>query len=141
MYIHLNELIESNHRRRIAMSFHTSKTLVRALTPALAAALLHIGTAAAADYPTGDAQEQARAILRGVPSTLHPTVQSAVKTQGVRADAQESARRLLLGVTTPTSGQQQTDLPRATQNHVHGDAQVLAREVLLGRRDAVAAGS
>jgi hypothetical protein len=125
------------------MSFQSSsKTLVRALTPALAAVLLHIGTAAAADYPTGDAQEQARAILRGVTPALHPTAQSAVKTQGARGDAQESARRLLLGVTTPASGQpQQTDLRRATQKHVHGDAQMLAREVLLGHRDAVVAGS
>jgi hypothetical protein len=122
------------------MLFHTSKTLVRALTPALAAVLLHIGTAAAAQHPAGDAQEQARAILLGT-SALHPTAHSAVKTQGARGDAQESARQLLLGVTTPASGQQQTDVPRATQKHVHGDAQVLAREVLLGRRNAVAAGS
>jgi hypothetical protein len=123
------------------MSFHTSKTLVRALTPALAAVLLHIGTAAAAEHPAGDAQEQARAILLGT-SALHPTAQSAVKTQGARGDAQESARGLLLGVTTPASGQpQQSDVRRATQKHVHGDAQMLAREVLLGHRDAVVAGS
>lgn len=124
------------------MSFHNSRTLVRSLTPALAAVLLQIGTAAAADYrPTGDAQEQAREILLGVTSAPHPTSQSAVKTQGARGDAQESARRLLLGVTTPASGHEQPALSRATQRHVHGDAQVLAREVLLGRRAAVAAGS
>ncbi|HEY2340493.1 MAG TPA: hypothetical protein VGH75_08190 [Steroidobacteraceae bacterium] len=64
-----------------------------------------------------------------------------MKTQRSTGDAQESARRLLLGVTTPASGQQQPDLSRATNKHVHGDAQVLAREVLLGRHDAVAAGS
>jgi len=139
------------------MSFHNSRTLVRSLTPVLAAVLLHIGTAAAADHtetvvqpdsqrsaglmrPTGDAQEQAREILLGVTSA-HPTAQSAVKTQRSRGDAQESARQLLLGVTTPASGQKQTDLSRATQRHVHGDAQVLAREVILGRRAAVAAGS
>ena len=139
------------------MSFHNSRTLVRSLTPALAAVLLHIGTAAAGDHtetvvqpdsqrsaglmrPTGDAQEQAREILLGVTSA-HPTAQSAVKTQRSRGDAQESARQLLLGVTTPASGHEQIDLSRATQRHVHGDAQVLAREVLLGRRAAVAAGS
>ena len=140
------------------MLFHNGKTLVRSLAPALAAVLLHIGTAAAADRtgtvvqpasqrsaglmgPTGDAQEQAREILRGVTSAPHPTAPSAVKTEGSRGDAQESARRLLLGVTTPASGQQQTDLSSATRKHVHGDAQVLAREVLLGRRAAVPARS
>lgn len=139
------------------MSFHNSWTLIRSLTPALAA-VLYIGTAAGADYTetvvqpdsqrsaglmraTGDAQEQAREILLGATLALHPSAQSAVKTQGSHGDAQESARRLLLGVTTPASGQQQTDLSRATHKHVHGDAQVLAREVLLGRREAVAAGS
>jgi hypothetical protein len=124
------------------MSFHNSRTLVRSLTPALAAVLLQIGTAAAADYrPTGDAQAQAREILLGVTSASHPSAQSAVKTQGARGDAQESARQLLLGVTTPASGHEQSALSRATQRHVHGDAQVLAREVLLGHRAAVAAGS
>ena len=140
------------------MSFHNSRTLVRSLTPALAAVLLHIATAAAGDYtetvvqpdsqrstglmrPTGDAQEQAREILLGVTSAPHPTAQSAVNTRGSRGDAQESARGLLLGVTTPASGHEQTYRSRAAQKHVHGDAQVLAREVLIGRRAAVAAGS
>lgn len=140
------------------MSFHSSKLRSRSLTPALAAVLLQIGTAAAADHtgtvvqpdsqrsaglvrPAGDAQEQARALLLGVTTRLQPTAQSAVRTQRSTGDAQESARRLLLGVTTPASGQQQTDLSRATGKHLHGDAQVLAREVLLGRRTASAAGS
>jgi len=118
------------------MSFHSNKLRIRSLTPVLAAVLLHIGTAAASD-----AQEQARAVLLGVTSTPHPTAQSAVSTQRSTGDAQEAARRLLLGVTTPSSGQQQTDLSRATGKHLHGDAQVLAREVLIGRRDALAAGS
>jgi glycosyltransferase A (GT-A) superfamily protein (DUF2064 family) len=118
------------------MSFHSSRTLIRSLTPALAAVLLHIGTAAA-----GDAQQQARELLLGVPSALPPTAQSAAQTHRSAGDAQESARQLLLGVTTPASGQQQTDLSRATEKHVRGDAQVLAREVLVGRRGALAAGS
>ena len=118
------------------MSFHSSKLRILSLTPALAAVLLNIGTAAASD-----AQQQARDLLLGVTPTLHPIAQSAVPAQRSTGDAQESARRLLLGVTSPASGQQQTDLPRATGKHVHGDAQVLAREVLLGRRVATAAGS
>jgi len=118
------------------MSLHISKSLVRSLTPALTAVLLHIGTAAASD-----AQEQARAVLLGVTSTPLPTAQSAVSTQRSTGDAQEAARRLLLGVTTPASGPQQADLSRATGKHLHGDAQVLAREVVLGRRNASAAGS
>jgi hypothetical protein len=132
------------------MSFHSSRTLVRSLIPALAAALLHIGTAAASDYlragvqpdsrrnvglirASGDAQEQARELLLGVRSALPPTAQSAVKAERSNGDAQESARQLLLGVTTPASGPQQSDVSRATQKHVDGDAQLLAREVLLGR--------
>jgi len=118
------------------MSFHSSKLRIRSLIPALAAVLLHIGTAGASD-----AQEQARALLLGVTSTPHPTAQSAVRTQRSTGDAQESARRLLLGVTTPASGPQEGDVSRATGKHLHGDAQVLAREVLLGRRTALAAGS
>jgi ABC-type transporter Mla subunit MlaD len=85
---------------------------------------------------SSDAQEQARELLLGVRSALPPTAQSAVKAQRSSGDAQESARQLLLGVTTPAtpaSGQQQSDVSRATQKHVHGDAQLLARAVLLGR--------
>jgi hypothetical protein len=118
------------------MSFHSSKTVIRSLTPALAAVLLHIGTAAA-----GDAQQQARELLLGGTTARPLTAQSAPQTHRVVGDAQESARQLLLGVTTPASGQQRTDLSKATAKHARGDAQVLAREVLVGRRGASAQGS
>ena len=108
------------------MSFHSSKLRSRSLTPALAAVLLQIGTAAAADH-TG--------------TVVQPDSQRSAGLVRPAGDAQEQARALLLGVTTPASGQQQTDLSRATGKHLHGDAQVLAREVLLGRRTASAAGS
>jgi hypothetical protein len=118
------------------MSFHSSRKLIRSLTPALAAMLLHIGTAAA-----GDAQQQARELLLGGTSARPLSAQSAAQTHRVAGDAQESARQLLLGVTTPASGQQRTDLSRASAKYVRGDAQVLAREVLVGRRGASATGS
>jgi len=136
------------------MSFHrTRRALARSLTIVPAALLLHIGAALAADSPqslrqpdaqrstppvnsTADAQEFARRLLLGI-TAAPPTPQPAGRGGKSTGDAQEFARDLLLGITTRTT-QPQTEGSKTNGPRVHGDAQALAREVLVGRRDASA---
>jgi hypothetical protein len=134
MYIHIYDRVKS--LKENPMSFHSRRTLIRSLIPAVAAALLHTGTAVA-----GDAQQQARELLLGGISARPVTAQSVAPTHRVAGDAQQSARQLLLGVTTPVPDPQRNALSRLTAKHGRGDAQVLAREVLVGRRGAWTTGS
>jgi hypothetical protein len=85
----------------------------------------------------GDAQEFARRLLLGVMtvSTL-PNTQGNASTVRPTEDAQEFARRLLLGVANQTPGQLRPGVSGASGDRGHGDAQVSAQHLLLGRRDA-----
>jgi hypothetical protein len=139
------------------LSRPTIRALARSLTLVPAALLLHIGAAVASELPeipkeshaqrsaarmrpTGDAQEQARQLLLGIMSAPSATAQPAERAVRPTVGAQEQARQLLLGITTQTPGQPQSDVSKAIGNRGRGDAQVLAREVLLGQRDVPAAG-
>jgi hypothetical protein len=101
--------------------------------------IVHVGAAAA------DAQESARQLLLGVTShapTLStpevsnaPNAQRSAKVTRVTGDAQESARQLLLGATSHTPPLPSPEVSRVNRNRIHGDAQVYAQHLLLGRRD------
>jgi hypothetical protein len=129
------------------MSLHIVKFFSRPLPFILAALLIHVGGAVAADS-AGDVQQQARELLAGrIATQSAPTSErradGAVRPTG---DAQEQARRLLLGVTD--SGVQGSKPITRRDNAaapveftpkgvlVHGDAQAMARRILLGRANA-----
>jgi hypothetical protein len=65
-----------------------------------------------------------------------PNAQGNASTVRPTEDAQEFARRLLLGVANQTPGQLRPGVSRASGDRGNGDAQVSARHLLLGRRDA-----
>lgn len=138
------------------------RAFARSLMLVPLAFFFHAGSAAAGETPTvaapnaqhsagarrvtGDAQESARQLLLGVtshaPILPTPDVSNAQNAQRnarvtrVRGDAQESARQLLLGATTHTPALPSPEVSRANGNRRHGDAQVYAQHLLLGRRDA-----
>jgi hypothetical protein len=112
------------------MSSRIIRSLARSLTLVAAALLIHIGSAVAAD----SAQEQARQVLLGVTTVVSADVQRTARAVGPEGDAQEQARRPLLGVTAQTPGRPQPGTFTVSENRFHGDAQALARQVLLGRR-------
>jgi len=132
------------------MSLHIVKSFSRPLTLISAALLIHIGGAVAAD-PAGDVQQQIREVLAG-----RSVIQSAPRSErrdertgSPTADVQELARRVLLGVTdSRVQGTHAMTRPESAegvstlQNGLlaHDDAQARARRVLLGQRNAVAAG-
>jgi hypothetical protein len=96
--------------------------------------LLHLGAAQAAD-----AQQLAQRVLLGGA----PTVSVASEAQrrrpaaGPARDAQEHARRLLLGATPESSDLPQGVVTTVSGHRRHGDAQVLAQQLLHGHRDAL----
>ncbi len=121
------------------MSPRTIRAFAHSLTLVPLALFFHIGAAAAAGS-VDDLLEQQRAYLAGRATTMSAPASAQRSTREARStgDAQEHARRLLLDVPTRTSSSQRPDVSRASGNRVYGDAQVLARHVLLGRGDAPA---
>jgi hypothetical protein len=126
------------------MSFPTRG--IRAYSPILVpiALLLHIGIAAAAGSADSPLEQQ-RAWLTGRPATVAagPGTTPRSDTRAVRSigDAQEHARRLLLDLPIRTQSARQASVSEVRGNHRFGDAQALARQVLLGRSNAAVAGS
>jgi hypothetical protein len=118
------------------MSSSTNRAFVRSLTLVPAVLLVHLGTAAAADF-----MQHQRELLSGRP----PTVSTPLNTQrsprqtSPAGDAQTLARQLLLGGKTP--GEPQPGLTNSSRYSAYGDAQVLAQHLLGGGRAALAAGS
>jgi hypothetical protein len=118
------------------MSLHIVKFFSRPLSFILAALLIHVGSAAAADS-AGDAQQQARELLAGRIATQSapPSERRAARAVRPTGDAQELARQLLLGVTDSNAAA----LVESTVQKgvlVHGDAQAMARRLLLGQANA-----
>ena len=124
------------------MSPRTIRTFAHSLTLVPVALFFNIGSAAAAGS-VDDLLEQQRAYLAGRATTMSaPTsTQRSTSEAGSHGDAQEHARRLLLDVPTRTSSTHRPDVSGANGNRVYGDAQMLARHVLLGRGDAPSPGS
>ncbi len=124
------------------MSTRNFKPLAASLAIFPATLLLFISTAHAASS-AGDAQERARQLLLGATSNVVSNAPQAPRTARAStrtADVQESARRLLVGAATLNPRQPRT---RADGDRAHGDAQLQARRVLLGRLEEspAAAGS
>lgn len=132
------------------MSLHVVKSFSRPLTLVSAALLIHIGSAVAAD-PAGDVQQQMRELLAGrMTQSAQPSERRDDRTVRPTADVQELARRVLLGVTdSRVQGTQRMTRPEraegvsTVQTGLLGrdDAQAMARRLLLGQRNAVAAGT
>ena len=135
------------------MSLHIAKSFRGPLSLISAALLIHIGGALAADS-AGDVEQQMRELLAGKIATQSAPPSERRDDRGVKPtiDAQEFARRLLLGVTD--SRVQGTEAVTRSVNAgspgestakkrllVRGDAQATAQRLLLGQRNAAAAGS
>src|ERR1700752_2037320 len=136
MHIHITEL----HERSVTVSHRPIRAFVRSLTLVPVALVAHIG-AAAAGGSVDDLLEQQRALLSGRATAFSAPTGAQhweVKSTG---DAQEQARQVLLAVPARNSSPQPPHVSRASGDRVYGDAQALARRVLLGRGDAPAAGS
>lgn len=118
---------------RITWPFARSFTIVPAVL------LFRIGAAAAADS-VDELLQQQRDLLAGRTATVAAlsNEQRSAGEDGPPGDAQDSARRLLLGV---TPGQLHPGVSTASGDRVYGDAQVLARRLLLVNRAALRAGS
>ena len=123
------------------MTAHTPNSISHALSLISVAALIHVGSAAAAS-PSGDVQQQMSTLLAGRIAT-HSTQQSERpdhNTLPPAVEPQEFAKRLLLGVSGSPVGRpsesggsngQQAPLART-------DTQATVRKLLLGARNAVA---
>jgi hypothetical protein len=122
------------------MSLQTAKLFKNPLALAGAALVIHIGAATA-----GDVQQQARDLLTGT-IAAHSAPQSPPHEGKVRrqtADAQQSARALLLGPSSHVGGAERikqaevagasAESDRKAHPVGHGDAQVAARQLLLGQ--------
>jgi hypothetical protein len=121
------------------------------LTLISAALLIHIGSTVAAE-PAGDAQQQMRELLAGRIATqsAQPSERRDERTVRPTADVQELARRVLLGVTdSRVQGTQAMTRPERAEGVstvqkgllAHDDTQAMARRLLLGQRNAIAAGT
>jgi len=128
------------------MPLHIAKLRSRPLALAVAALVIHVGTAAAADA-TGDTQQQMKELLTGTTTPAHSTPQSGPRDGKVTiptADAQESVKQLLLG----TSGSDRRGAETIKHSEVagaldktdppkrpvaYGDMQAAVRQVLLGQ--------
>lgn len=121
------------------MSSRIIRTFAHPLTLVPVALFFHIGAAAAAGS-VDDLLQQQRAYLASKATTTSAPTSARRSTWevGSTADAQEQARRLLLNVPTRTSSPHRPDVSRADGNRVYGDAQMLARHVLLGGGDTPA---
>ena len=133
------------------MSLRVVKSFSRPLPLISAALLIHIGGAVAADA-AADVQQQMRELLAGKIAThsAQPSEGREDRTVRPTADAQELARRVLLGasdsrvqdtqaMTRPDSAEVVSTLQGGSL--AHNDAQAMARRLLLGQRNAVAAGT
>jgi hypothetical protein len=124
------------------VSHRIIRAFARSLTLVPVALVVHIG-AAAAGGSVDDLLERQRALLSGRATAISAPASAQRSTGEVKStgDAQEQARRVLFAVPTRNSSPQQPHVSRASGDRVYGDAQALARHVLLGRGDAPAAGS
>jgi hypothetical protein len=131
------------------MSLHVVKSFSRPLPLISAALLIHIGGAVAADA-AGDVQQQMRELLAGKIAThsAQPSAGREDRTVRPTADAQELARRVVLSVSdSRVQGTQAMTRPENAEGVLqggslaHNDAQAMARRLLLGQRNAVAAGT
>jgi hypothetical protein len=131
------------------MSLHIVKSFSRPLPLISAALLIHIGGAVAADA-AGDVQRQMRELLAGKIAThsAQPSEGREDRTVRPTADAQELARRVVLSVSdSRVQGTQAMTRPENAEGVLqggslaHNDAQAMARRLLLGQRNAVAAGT
>ena len=128
------------------MSLH--KFLIRPLSLASAALVLHVGAAAAADSG-GDIQQQVRAMLTG--STVSTARSEPRDEQATTStvDSQEFARRLLLGTSAAhVRNTEAIELPESAgvpgeskgtaraRSLSHGDMQAMVRRLLLGQHSA-----
>jgi len=115
------------------MSSRTIRGLALTFTLVPAAFLLHTGAATAAD-----AQEHAGALLQSAPAaavSAPADAQRSARTIDPAVDAQYLARRLLLGG-AGRSGKREVSAPVASASRGHGDAQLLAQQVLRAHRGA-----
>lgn len=130
------------------MSLHIVKFIGPPLALISAALLIHVGGAVAADS-AGDAQQQARELLAGRIATRSAPASERRADREVRptADVQELARRVLLGVTDsgvqgakpitrPDNAAAPVELTVQKSVLAHGDAQAMARRLLLGQANA-----
>ena len=133
------------------MSLHLVKSFRRSSSLTAAALLIHIGGAVAADA-AGDVQQQMRELLAGKIAThsAQPSAGREDRTVRPTADAQELARRVVLSVSdSRVQGTQAMTRPESAAgvstlqagSLAHNDAQAMARRLLLGQRNAVAAGT
>jgi hypothetical protein len=133
------------------MSLHIVKSFSRPLPLISAALLIHIGSTVAAD-PAGDVQQQMRELLAGRIATqsAQPSERRDDRTVRPTADVQELARRVLLGVAdSRVQGTQAMTRPERAEGVstvqkgllAHDDTQAMARRLLLGQRNAIAAGT
>jgi len=117
------------------MSSRTLRNLTRFLTLVPTATfVLHIGAAHA-----DDAQQLAqRAVLgSGAPAVSVASRAQRSLSEAVQArDAQELARWLLLGAPRGSLGAPEAVGPKVSGPRGHGDAQLLAQQVLHGHRGA-----
>jgi hypothetical protein len=120
----------------------TLGTRARLLTFVLAAFVLHLGAAAAADSPDG-LLEQQRELLAGKNTAVsaEPNSRGMANPMSGAGDAQELARRLLLSSATRAPGAARLGDSRRSENWTHTDAQQGMKRVLLGGRDVPAARS
>jgi hypothetical protein len=118
-------------------SSRTIRRLAHSLTPVPAALLFQTGAAAAGD-PRENVLQQPRESAVQTTGTVSapPNAQRRAREAGSTGDAQEFAGRLLLGVANQTPGQLRPGVSRASGDRGHGDAQVSAQHLLLGRRYA-----
>jgi hypothetical protein len=135
------------------MSLQITKSFSHPLLLIAAALAIHIDGAVAAES-AGDVQQQMRQVLAGTIATQSASPSAWRDARAVRpiGDAQDLARRLLLSVTgfrvqgtaAITRGEHAAAPGDASLRKgllVHGDAQALAQRLLLGQRNAAAAGS
>src|SRR3981189_55497 len=125
------------------MALHIVKFFSRPLSIISAALLIHVGGAVAADS-AGDAQQQARELLAGRIATQSAQTEDRAEGAGrPPGEAQDRARRLLLGVTDsgvqgikpitrPDNAAAPVELTVQKSVLAHGDAQAMARRLLLG---------
>jgi hypothetical protein len=119
------------------MSSRTTGPLARFFTVTPAVLLFSIGTAVAAPHSVDDVLQQQRDLLAGRPAAIahSSSGERSAQEKGPPGDAQQSAKQLLLG---GTPGQLHPGVFTARGDRGRGDAQVLARRLLLGNPGAPA---
>ena len=113
------------------------RILSRSMTAASALAVIHIGSAAAADA-SADFQQQVRESVSGSHTAfaaprLDRDNTVAAKTGGVRVDTQEYVRGLLQGLTPKRTDSPPASAERASLgSSAHTDMQASVRSMLMG---------